>query len=170
MRKFLPQFVYGAFDGIVTTFAVVAAAAGAGLGYNVVVILGLANLIADGFSMGASAYLSHKSDTRSVEHQSTHSAAKTGLATFAAFVVAGALPLVPYFVGLVIDPTATDKSYFIASIIVAAVTFVIVGAAKANARNKRSVTRSIAETLTLGIVAAGLSYLLGDVLARLFGA
>lgn len=49
-------------DGIVTTFAVVAAVAGANLNPGVVLILGFANLISDGISMGISAYLSGKSD------------------------------------------------------------------------------------------------------------
>ena len=51
------DLVYGAVDGLVTTFAVVAGAAGATLSTRVVVILGLANLGADGFSMAASAFL-----------------------------------------------------------------------------------------------------------------
>lgn len=45
------DFVYGGIDGIVTTFAVVAGAAGAGLSSGVVIVLGLANLFADGLSM-----------------------------------------------------------------------------------------------------------------------
>ncbi len=58
---YIGDFVYGATDGIVTTFALVAAAAGASLSPLVVVILGLANLFADGFSMGASNFLSLRS-------------------------------------------------------------------------------------------------------------
>jgi VIT1/CCC1 family predicted Fe2+/Mn2+ transporter len=56
-HSYLRDFVYGAIDGTVTTFAVVAGVAGAGLRASVVIILGLANLIADGFSMAASNYL-----------------------------------------------------------------------------------------------------------------
>lgn len=54
--RYLRDFIYGAVDGIVTTFAVVAGAAGAGLESRVVIILGVANLIADGFSMSVSNY------------------------------------------------------------------------------------------------------------------
>lgn len=61
LYKYLPEFVYGAMDGSITTFAVVAGAAGAGLSGNIVIILGFANLIADGFSMSVGAYLSAKS-------------------------------------------------------------------------------------------------------------
>jgi VIT1/CCC1 family predicted Fe2+/Mn2+ transporter len=54
--------VFGGLDGIITTFAVVSGVAGAALGAHVVLILGLANLFADGFSMATGAYLSSKSD------------------------------------------------------------------------------------------------------------
>ncbi|QEG37634.1 VIT1/CCC1 transporter family protein [Bythopirellula goksoeyrii] len=55
--SYLRDFVYGAIDGAVTTFAVVSGVAGAGLSSSVVIILGIANLIGDGFSMAASNYL-----------------------------------------------------------------------------------------------------------------
>ncbi len=55
--SYLRDFIYGAIDGAVTTFAIVAGAAGASLGDSVVVIMGLANLFADGFSMAVSNYL-----------------------------------------------------------------------------------------------------------------
>lgn len=68
---YIGDFVYGANDGIVTTFAVVAAAAGAVLSPGVVIILGLANLLADGFSMGASNFLSLRSKREFVRFQRT---------------------------------------------------------------------------------------------------
>ena len=55
--QYLKDIVYGANDGIITTFAIVAGVAGAGLGSKVIVLLGFANLLADGFSMAASNYL-----------------------------------------------------------------------------------------------------------------
>jgi VIT1/CCC1 family predicted Fe2+/Mn2+ transporter len=61
-QHYLGEFVYGGIDGSVTTFAVVAGAAGANLGSEVVIILGFANLLADGFSMSVGSYLSHKSE------------------------------------------------------------------------------------------------------------
>ena len=60
--SYLGDFVYGAIDGAVTTFAVVAGAAGANLDDSVVVILGLANLFADGFSMAVSNYLGTRAE------------------------------------------------------------------------------------------------------------
>lgn len=54
--------MYGGNDGIVTTFAVVAGTMGADLPHSIVIVLGLANLFADGLSMATGAYLSEKSD------------------------------------------------------------------------------------------------------------
>ncbi len=59
-RDFLPEFVYGSIDGTITTFAVVAGATGADLDIPVVIILGFANLIADGFSMSVGNFFSTK--------------------------------------------------------------------------------------------------------------
>ena len=53
---YLPDFIYGAIDGTVTTFAVVSGVAGAELSSSIVIVLGLANLVGDGFSMAASNY------------------------------------------------------------------------------------------------------------------
>ncbi len=57
LHSYLSDWVYGAIDGTVTTFAVVAGVMGAGLSTGVILILGIANLLADGFSMAASNYL-----------------------------------------------------------------------------------------------------------------
>ena len=61
-HSYLRDFVYGAIDGTVTTFAVVSGVAGAGLSTGVIIILGMANLIGDGFSMAASNYLGTKTE------------------------------------------------------------------------------------------------------------
>lgn len=58
--QYLGEFVYGAIDGTVTTFAVVSGAAGASLSPIIVVILGFANLIGDGFSMACGNLLSER--------------------------------------------------------------------------------------------------------------
>ena len=60
--NYIGDIVYGANDGIITTFAVVAGVAGAALSLKVVLILGFANLIADGFSMAIGNYLGRKSE------------------------------------------------------------------------------------------------------------
>lgn len=61
-KEYIAEFVYGGIDGAITTFAVVAGAEGASLGIAVVVILGIANLIADGFSMSIGNYFSTKAE------------------------------------------------------------------------------------------------------------
>lgn len=61
-HSYLRDFVYGAIDGAVTTFAVVCGVAGASLSTEVVIILGIANLIADGFSMAVGNLLGTRAD------------------------------------------------------------------------------------------------------------
>lgn len=62
LESYLGEFVYGGIDGCVTTFAVVAGAVGAGLDSSVILILGFANLLADGFAMSIGAYLSTRTE------------------------------------------------------------------------------------------------------------
>ena len=62
LGPWIHDIVYGGHDGIVTTFAVVAGTAGAGLSWGVVIIIGAANLLADAVSMGAGAFLSARSE------------------------------------------------------------------------------------------------------------
>lgn len=64
-QNYLKDFIYGAIDGAVTTFAVVASVAATGLSSGVVIILGLANLLADGFSMAAGNFLGTRAETQS---------------------------------------------------------------------------------------------------------
>lgn len=61
-HNYIRDFIYGGIDGAVTTFAVVAGVAGAALQWHIVLILGFANLLADGFSMAASNYLGTKAE------------------------------------------------------------------------------------------------------------
>lgn len=65
--SYLSDFIYGAIDGAVTTFAVVAGVAGASLDESVVIILGAANLIADGFSMAVSNFLGSRAERQQRE-------------------------------------------------------------------------------------------------------
>lgn len=58
----LRDAIYGGIDGAVTTFAIVAGVAGAGLSSFVIVALGLANVLADGFSMAAGNYSGTKAE------------------------------------------------------------------------------------------------------------
>ena len=60
MKWYFQDFIYGSIDGAVTTFAVVAGVVGAGLAPNIVLILGFANLFADGFAMAVANYQASK--------------------------------------------------------------------------------------------------------------
>jgi VIT1/CCC1 family predicted Fe2+/Mn2+ transporter len=67
-HSYLRDWVYGGIDGAVTTFAIVSGVAGAQLSVAVVLVLGLANLLADGFSMAASNYLGTRTEHEELKH------------------------------------------------------------------------------------------------------
>ena len=181
-ESYLGEFVYGAIDGTVTTFAVVAGAAGAGLSSSVIVILGFANLVADGFSMGASSYLSAKSERdlkirRHTEagkehkpHDLTHGETpiKDGLITFGSFVVVGFVPFMLYVFDSVFKFGASAHGLFVWSGILTGLTFISIGLLKAHV-TKTKPWRAAGETFLLGAVAAVLAYALGDLLAGALG-
>ena len=66
-HSYLRDGIYGAIDGAVTTFAVVSGVAGAGLSPSIVIILGIANLIGDGFSMAAGNFLGTRAENQELE-------------------------------------------------------------------------------------------------------
>ena len=66
-HSYLGDGVLGAVDGTVTTFAIVAGATGAELGAGIALVLGLANVVADGFSMAVGNYMKAKSDRQVIE-------------------------------------------------------------------------------------------------------
>lgn len=68
----IKSIVYGGLDGIITTFAIVSGVAGASLESAVVLILGFANLLADGLSMAFSDYLSSKSEAQFKRNEKLH--------------------------------------------------------------------------------------------------
>jgi len=161
---YIAEFVYGANDGIVTTFAVVAGVAGASLSPSIVLVLGAANLFADGFSMGMSNYLSRQSEMAYRERRGDDAGedpdgktpARTAFATFVAFVVAGVMPLVPYV--FVVEPA------FPAAVAVTGVTFFVVGASRSLVTD-RGWLRSGGEMFAIGMLAALVAFVVGDVLA-----
>ena len=102
VQHYIRDLVYGANDGIITTFAVVAGVAGGALSARAVLIVGAANLFADGLSMGVGNYLGIRAEEGSRALQGLPEAEaspiKHGTATFLAFVAAGLVPLLPYLV------------------------------------------------------------------------
>lgn len=173
-EQYLGQLVFGAIDGTVTTFAVVAAAAGAKLSATVIIILGFANLIADGFSMGAGSYLSAKSErdlklSKDENHQGGETPLGDGLATFAAFVVVGFVPVLIYVLDTLLNLKMDSSSLFAVSCFLTGAAFMAIGIVKGQ-MTKTNQLKAAVETLLLGGVAAALAYLLGDVLAKALSA
>ena len=213
--NYLRDWVYGGIDGAVTTFAIVAGVVGAALSTKVILILGLANLLADGFSMAASNYSGTKTEVddmrrlREVERkhirmapdgerqeirqilrnkgldgaaleQAVHAITsneetwvntmlveeygvapvirnplRSALATFAAFVLCGAVPLLAYL-------TPLDDPFTVSLVMTAAVFFAI-GTAK-SVWSLQPWWRSGIETLVIGLAAAGMAYVVGYLL------
>ncbi|AXI49213.1 hypothetical protein C1J03_24135 (plasmid) [Sulfitobacter sp. SK012] len=204
--------IYGGIDGTVTTFAIVAGVEGAGLPHNIILALGLANILADGFSMAASNYSGTKAElddrkriiqieerhiaqhpegefeelrqilqrrglSGELLHQTTQEISQSrenwiglmltdeyglarddpepmraALATFAAFLLAGSVPLIPFLLSL--------QNAFVTSILATLFTFFIIGAAKSR-WSLAKWWRSGTETLLIGGIAALLAYFVG---------
>lgn len=216
---YVGDFIYGGIDGSITTFAIVAGVVGAALSSNVILILGLANLLADGFSMAASNYSGTKARLddldrlRQVEARHTRldpegeveevrqilaqkglkgetlndavnsivADRKTwidfmlveeyglslnqpvpflaGFTTFTAFVICGAVPLLPFIIDI--------EGAFLASMVMTGSVFFAIGAAK----SKWSTTswwRSGLETFFIGGTAATIAYTIGHLLRDIY--
>lgn len=159
--RLLRAAVYGANDGIVTTFAVVAGVAGAGLSSRIILIMGISNMVADGLAMGLGDFLGEKSEQemeRGALRQKTRGGIwHTGLVTFIAFGIAGSAPLIPYVLEL-IRPTGLDLFMF--SIVCTALALFGVGSLR-SIFTRRSWWRSGLEMLLVGAIAASAAYGLG---------
>lgn len=169
LEDYLSEFVYGGIDGAVTTFAVVAGATGARFDVQVLLVLGFANLIADGFSMGVGSYLSTKSEQElmvkkgdSIKNEP--SPIINGVTTYASFILVGLVPLLSYTVDIIFGLGLDNL--FALSIVLTALAFIGIGLLKSRVA-RSNVYRAIAETLVLGAIAAGLAYVLGDLLERI---
>lgn len=220
-HSYVRDFVYGGVDGAVTTFAVVSGVAGAGLSSGVVIVLGLANLVGDGFSMGAGNFLGTRAErqrigrvrqveyhhvqtypegereevrqifemkgfegedlVRAVEiissdedrwvdfmmmeqhgvHGEGPSEWRAAWTTFLAFILLGAIPLLPFIVQYA--STGALDHPFLLSAVLTGFTFFAIGALKGR-YVEHSWQRSGFETLLVGSVAAGLAYGVGILL------
>ncbi|MFB5609105.1 MAG: VIT1/CCC1 transporter family protein [Nitrosarchaeum sp.] len=67
MKLYFDDFIFGSIDGAVTTFAIIAGVVGASLSPGIILILGFANLFADGFSMAAANYEASKARNQFIE-------------------------------------------------------------------------------------------------------
>ena len=220
--NYLRDWVFGGIDGAVTTFAIVAGVVGASLSPTIVIIMGLANLIADGISMAAGNFSATKTErdelakTQSVEENhirtnpegereeirqifagkgfdgealetvvstitknkrlwistmiaEEHGLSETvrvpaisGLATFIAFVICGAVPLIPYVL-------LAPENAFVVAISMTIVVFFVIGSLKSKWSLQRWWASGL-ETVLIGCGAAGAAYLIGYALRGLAAA
>jgi VIT1/CCC1 family predicted Fe2+/Mn2+ transporter len=156
--------VFASTDGIVTTFAVVTGAMGAGLATRVVVILGLANLVADGFSMASGIYLGAKSEIEMEKklkniHWKQDAPMLQGIVTFMAFVVTGFVPLIPFIFNLP-SPEYTAVGFVL-------LTLIAVGILKASVVGKHFIS-GVIEMLTIGGLAALAAFAVGNFAESIF--
>lgn len=166
-KKYLPEFVYGGIDGAITTFAVVSGVIGASLSASIVLILGFANLFADGFSMAVSNYLS-TSSRNDLNSKSRINARKTAFATFTAFIVIGFIPLFSFVIAAATKSQHIINNQFAYSFAFTAVALGIVGWFKGEISGK-SKFKSSAQTLFIGGTAAVLAFATGYFIKHLIG-
>lgn len=155
--KYLPEFVYGSIDGTVTTFAIIAGIAGAALDSNIVLILGFSNVLADGFSMASSNYLSEESHKAQVGEDHSNSW-KMAAATFISFITVGSIPLLSYVVSYM-SPGLIGNEFYMASILTF-ITFFFIGLVRGKVA-KTSLTKAAFQTCFIGVVAALVAYGVG---------
>ena len=159
---YIRDIVLSANDGIVTTFAVVAGSLGASLSPSVVVILGLANLFADGLSMSTGSYLGVKSE---IEYEQSEGRKikvgsrpfKNGLVSFLSFGIAGFIPLASYVFKF-------DNSFIISAVLVV-VSLLIVGIFRGIVSNKH-IARTAFENLIIGGASAIIAFYVGELAKR----
>ena len=163
-RHYVRELIYGANDGIITTFAVVAGVSGGGLSPGVVLVIGAANLFADGLSMAVGSYQSLRAHDSVLEAQQLPEEEahpfRHGLATFLAFVVAGIMPIVPY----VLPSVPVDR--FVLSVAITMTALFLVGALRALIANVRW-WRAGFEMFALGAIVAAVAYGSGAAVASL---
>lgn len=166
LQHYVADLIYGTNDGILTTFAIVAGVSGGELSSSAVLIVGIANLFADGLSMGVGNYLSIRAHESALEAQGLPEQEayplRHGFATFLAFAVAGSIPLVPYLIpGL--------ESRFLLSTLMALVAQFSVGALRSVVTSGRWWATGL-EMLGLGVVVAVVAYATGAGIASLVNA
>lgn len=158
----LRDAVFSADDGIITTFAIVAGSTAAGFSSSVVLILGFANIMADGFSMASGIYLGIKSEKefekeRGIAHWKADSPIKHALIAFISFVFGGVWPLLPYFF--------LPRPSFFLTVGIVGVSMFIVGMIKSYYTRKGWLKSGI-EVVLIGLAAAMIAYVVGFVVDR----
>lgn len=166
--NWLPDFVYGSIDGVVTTFAVVSGVQGASLPVTIVLILGFANLFGDGFSMAVGKYLSDKAQVDHLKNQNktdvTVRPLLGGWYTFLSFNLVGVIPLIGYivgpFIGLNVDQT------FLMTCGATMLALFSIGIVKGQVVNTSRIYAGF-QTMLIGGIAAVIAYYVGFYIEKL---
>lgn len=172
MKTYLSEFIYGSVDGLITTFSIVAGSIGGNLSQRVIMVLGISNVLSDGYSMGVSRYLSAVAEKEQGISFHDKPAWVAGVMTFLSFVAVGVFPILP-FAFLKNRSTANHISLFTAMIM-----FFVVGIVKgyvvetmtdkpasddkSKEANIQYIVWSGTQTLGIGMSAALISYLVGS--------
>lgn len=159
----LAEAVYGGMDGIITTFSIVAATLGANLSPAVIIILGLSNVVADGYSMAVSRYesLNTEQEQGFIKNKDP---TKSSLYTFASFVLFGTIPVLPFL--LMLPNILTKRQATIFSLILAFALFFIIGYIKDDpvTQHMTPITSGL-QTLAFGASAAIISFVLSNIIS-----
>ena len=158
-KKYLSDFIFGAVDGLVTTFAVVSGVIGAGLSPTIILILGFANLFADGFPMGASNYLSTKSQNEM--GQNNKNAMGAAVLTFSAFIIVGFLPLLAFVFDF-------GSANYKVTLILTGVAFIVIGYLKGWVTGSHRIFSAV-QTFLIGSLAAFIAFAVGYILSVIVG-
>ena len=148
-------------DGLVTTFAIVTGAVGAGLSSGIILVIGFANVLADAFSMGASSYLSSIS-----ENSPEARPLREALVTFLSFAVVGLVPLIPFVIAFVVVSFADFAAKV--SVVATMIAFGAIGYISGSVLGKNRWLTAVRNML-IGGVAAGIAFGVGSALSTLFG-
>lgn len=182
LDSYLKSAVLGASDGIVTTFAVVAGVVGAGFATDVIIVLGIANMVADGISMSAGDFLGELSILQM--HNNGNFFTKKGLfarryyfkknmqkvdfstslVSFISFILAGFLPLLPYL-AMIFGFDFLAEHQFLVSVISTLTAMFFVGSLRTIVI-KGNWFKNGLEMLLIGSIASSAAYILGVVIER----
>jgi len=149
--NYLSEIVYGGTDGIITTYAIIASSIGIQLNPYAIVVIGLASLIADAFSMATSSYLSEEA-----RMNKKHSI-NVAIVTFVSFVFFGGIILLPYFYSFY-NPTYTPT--FNVFVILSSIILAIIGLLRGYKKPIGKKVISVIETVSIGLIASIISYVI----------
>lgn len=152
--NYLSEFVYGGTDGLITTYSVISGSVGGELARNVILILGISNVLSDGYSMGISRYLSSQTEIAQ-GILSNKDATKSAIATFLFFVLIGMVPILPFI--FYVKEYSKTISFIFASIM-----FYVIGYTKGSlVETDQSPYKKGFITFLMGTSASAISYSVG---------